>query len=84
VLLPRGAVSRASLYLFLRAEFAALCTALPLLLFHKQSLWQSVPVFILVFLAITSALGLVLPADIRFAVGYLKKRFARQAISPAG
>lgn len=83
VFLPRGVVSRSSLYLFSRAAFAALCTAVPLLLLQHNPLWQSVPVFTLVFLVISSALGLILPADINYVVGYSKHWLVRQRTVPA-
>lgn len=73
-LLPRGAVSAATIVSLVRACVTAFCAALPLSVLQPLALWYLVPLYVLLFGLAAFATRLTLPSDLRLAIDFARTR----------
>lgn len=71
-LLPRGAVSKTLLLRFFRACVASIVTVLPLLAVSHLWIMFRLPLFFLTFAGVALVTKLVLPMDLKMALGYVR------------
>jgi O-antigen/teichoic acid export membrane protein len=71
-MLPRGAISQATLLNIVRACIASICTVLPLSAMQPLELWFLAPLFALAFFMAAMATRLILPNDLRVALNFVR------------
>jgi O-antigen/teichoic acid export membrane protein len=83
-LLPRGAVGSTTTLSVVRACITSLCTIVPLSMLQPVGLLYLTPLFALLFAVTAMLTRLVLPSDLRFAMGVARSRLlAPQAMKSA-
>jgi O-antigen/teichoic acid export membrane protein len=83
-LLPRGAVGSTTTLNGVRACIASLCTVAPLSMLQPLGLLYLTPLFLLLFAVTAMVTRLVLPSDLRLAMGIARSKvLALQATKPA-